>query len=276
MSIRNILLLTLLTIYYCSLIDYKDSIFTEDFEKCEKASSKNYSSTTEQCTEITPTLIGTGDFESQCCRVTVSTDPFERVKVAFGENWKQEYMKYLGIDEEQLEEEIARQYSLAPKVNACFALLKKIRNVELYSFALGVYDGKINYNCGDGEENFDIKNFYPSNEEEKVYKDQIDCSVQSGEKNCYDKAYKLFSYNTQCCWCEENTIYNGGSAAGLSSSSERCSGYLTTEFKKKLKIVMDENINKNNTFTMKCSCLNKEGKRVNAFVNSVTKQITIN
>ena len=66
--------------------------------------------------------------------------------------------------------------------NLCNALIKKFRNVELYAISFTAYDGKISYNCGTGEETFEIKDFYPYNEEEKNYKDLIDCRVQINEK----------------------------------------------------------------------------------------------
>ena len=263
MSIRSILLLTLLIIYSYSY--YEKNIIIEDYEKCGKASS-SYSTTTEECTAITPTLIGTGDFESQCCRLTVTIDPFERFKSKYGENWKQKYMEILGINEEQLEKEIDKRYSSAEKISFCNALIKKFKNVDLYRISFGAYNGEISYNCGDEEKTFKPKDFYPITEEEKVYKDEIDCNVQEDEKQCINKAYKLSSYNSQSCWCKQQFIsYNG--------YSEGCHRYSINDFKNELKIFMEKN--KNYTITMKCSCLNKEGKHVNAFANLVTSEIII-
>ena len=128
MSIRKILLLALLIIYSYSY--YENTIIIEDYEKCSKATS-SYSTTTEECTAITPTLIGTGDFESKCCRLTVTIDPFERFKSKYGENWKQKYMEILKINEEELEKEIAKRYSLAEKISFCNILNKKFKNVYI-------------------------------------------------------------------------------------------------------------------------------------------------
>ena len=79
----------------------------------------------------------------------------------------------------------------------------KYENIELYGISIPVFDGKLKYDCGDGEQIFDREKYNPSNEEEKMYKDNIDCSNQFEENYCLNKGSELLSSNFQCCWCEE-------------------------------------------------------------------------
>ena len=175
-------------------------------------------------------------------------------------------MEILKINEEELEKEIAKRYSSAEKISFCNILNKKFKNVELYRLSIGAYNGEISYNCGDEEKTFELKDFYPITEEEKVYKDEIDCNVLEDEKQCIDKGYKLSSYNSQSCWCKQQFISYEG-------YSEGCDKYSVNEFKKELEIFIEKK--KDNIINMNCSCLNKEGKRVNAFVNLVSGEIII-
>ena len=264
MEIRRILLLVLLIINSFSFID--DLTFFKDSFRCGTANFKD-STTIEECLALTPNLKGTGDLESQCCRMTAIDDPFKNMKQTYKGLWKEKYMEILKINEAQLEEEIQKRYDSASTINACIALIKKNRKVELYGLSLMVNGNKITYNCGDTEETFDPKDFYPLTEKEKFYKDILDCRVQYGEKECIDKSYKLLSSNTQACWCEETFVFVSSSSIG-----KGCYGYSIDNFKNELKKYMDDN---SASKTMKCSCLNKEGKHVNAFLNSVTGEITI-
>lgn len=269
MSILSILLFYFLIIYSTSQ-GFNYNINKEEFKRCFDAGDKGVA-TIEKCTAITSTFKNEGENESQCCMVTYMIDPLEKYKFMFGENWKEEYMKHYGLDENQFEDELNRIYSSVSEVNMCFDLIKKYKNVELYSISLSSYEGKIKYNCGDGEETFEKNNFYPSNEEEKMNKDYIECGIEHEEKNCFKKSSKLLSDNTQCCWCEENTIYDNSSV--ISSSSEGCVGYPIQDFRNKLEVVLKEN--KEKKYTMKCNCVNKTGKSVHASLNSINGQIEI-
>ena len=260
MAIRRILLLVLLIINSYSFIE--DDTFLKDFITCGLGGSED-SATIEECLALNSNLNGTGDSESQCCRITAIDDPFRNMKQINKGLWKEKYMEILKINEAQLEEEIKKRYDSVSTMNACSALIKKNRKAELYGLSLMVNGNKITSNCGDTEETFDPKDFYPLTEKEKFYKDILDCRVQYGEKECIDKSYKLLSSNTQACWCEETFVFVSSSSIG-----KGCYGYSIDNFKNELKKYMDDNSGSNGSLTMKCSCLNREGKHVNAFLNS--------
>ena len=41
-------------------------------------------------------------------------------------------------------------------------------------------------------------------------RDTFECVSEYSENNCINKGSKLLSDNSQCCWCEENTIFVEG------------------------------------------------------------------
>ena len=125
-------------------------------------------------------------------------------------------MKLYNLNEKQAEDKINRMYGSAREENMCHELIKNYENVELYQISLTLFDGKIKYNCGDGEKIFEKGKYNPLNEEEKMNKDFIDCDSEHLEQNCIKEASKLLSDNSQCCWCDEMTEYeNKGYSAAL-------------------------------------------------------------
>ena len=109
-----------------------------------------------------------------------------------------------GFDENISEKDLLKIF-LGDKdeiLNACFFLNPSVKNIQLYSFSTSLCGADINYNCGDGEENFNSKDFVPSNEMEKINKDIRDCKNETNEKSCSKTAYKLLIDDIQCCWCE--------------------------------------------------------------------------
>lgn len=258
MSILNILLLYLLVIN--STTKSIDSIFKEnrkDMEKCEHV-SRNQEATLERCIEITPTFAGPKKSESKCCMVTSKIDPLERLKFEFGENWKQEFMRRQKLNEQEAEEKINLIYDYAPETSICYDLIEKYENIELYGISIPVFDGKLKYDCGDGEQIFDREKYNPSNEEEKMYKDNIDCSNQFEENYCLNKGSELLSSNFQCCWCEEISVYN--EKENLKSKTNYCEGYPIKELKNKLEEFVEEK--KGKKITKKCICSDKNGNHL--------------
>ena len=270
MSFLNILFFYLLIINSTSISI--DSIFknnNEDISKCEDVTKKT--ATLEKCTAVTSTFQGPNRHESKCCFLSCKIDPFENFKLMFGKNWKQQFMKMYNLNEKQAEDTINRAYGSASEGHICADLIKNYENVELYQISLPVYDGKIKYNCGDGEEVFDRTKFSPSNEEEKMNIDYFDCRNQSGENNCLNKGSKLLSDNSQCCWCEEIFIYN--EEENLDASTKNCEGYRIKELRNNLEEFIEQR--KGKKITKKCTCSDKNGNNLKINLNTFNGQLEI-
>ena len=69
-------------------------------------------------------------------------------------------------------------------------------------------NGEVKYDCGTGEVIFSAKDYKPTDEDELIDKDYIDCYTEFTEKSCNKRSMKLSSDDSQCCWCE--TIYLQG------------------------------------------------------------------
>jgi len=271
MSVLNIILFYFLIINStANRIDLAFKHNREDMEKCERV-SRNQEATLERCIEITPTFKGPKRYESKCCMITSKIDPLERLKFAFGENWKQEFMKRQKLNEQQAEERINQIYDYAPETSICYDLIENYENAELYGISLPVFDGKLKYDCGDGEKIFDREKYNPSNEEEKMHKDHTDCSNQFEENYCLNKGSKLLSNNYQCCWCEEVFIYN--EEENLESKTNNCEGYQIKELKNKLEEFVEEK--KGKKITKKCICSDKNGNHQKINLNTFNGKIEI-
>lgn len=270
MSIKFFILFSLL-IFYSTSFDFQNEELNYDYEQCININKEESVPVTEECMEITPFFISKGEYESECCKLIIYEDPLERFKVFFGEDWKQNYMEFMGFNEEQLEKELERLYKSCPKKIGCTLLTKNFRNLVLYQNSFYSFNGTIIYDCGNGEKTFERSNYRPYDEEEKEFKDKFDCELQNKEKSCLNRAYKLLSDNSQCCWCEEEIIDND---IQVSANSERCYGHSVNEFKNELEKIMNKQ-KSSSILKLKCYCSNREGKKVNAIVNSATGSIII-
>ena len=270
MSILNVVLIFILIINSTPQNIYNFEINEEDFEECENAGSEG-EATIEECTAVTPNFKGLEGYESKCCIITYKKDPFAQYKAMFGENWKQRYMELFYLNEKQVEDKINRAYVSAPEGSMCYDLIKNYKNIELYGISLDKFGGKLRYNCGDGEETFDREKYNPSDEEEKMNKDFIDCRVQFEENNCLNETSKLFSDNSQCCWCDEVTVFDNNPNTGVSTSN--CLGFPVKEFRNKLEEIANKK--KEEKYTMKCTCLDKKGKKIISYLDSFNGKIKI-
>jgi hypothetical protein len=264
MSVLNILLLYLLIVN--SNTNSIDSVFKnnrKDMEKCERV-SRSQEAILEKCIEITPTFEGPKKDESKCCMVTSKIDPLERLKLELGEDWKQEFMRRQKLNEQQAEEKLKQIYDYAPETSVCYDLIENYENIELYGLSLNVFDGKLKYDCGDGEQIFDREKYNPSNEEEKMYRDNIDCSNQFEENDCLNKGSKLLSNNFQCCWCEEIFVYN--EIENRETRTNNCEGYPIKELRNKLEEFVEEK--KEKKITKKCTCSDKNGNHLKLNLNT--------
>ena len=273
MSILNKVLFYLLIINSSS-----NSIFSifeknkEDKQKCDYA-GRIGSATIEKCTAVTPTFKGPNSNESKCCFLTFKIDPFKTFKLYFGKNWKKQYMKLHNLNEKQAEDKINHTYGSAGETTMCMFLTKNFKNAGLYSItnSLPIFDGKIKYNCGEGEEIFDKEKYNPLNEEEKMNKDLVECLFEKEENSCINKASKLLSNNSQCCWCERMTIHDNKLYTDVSVSE--CVGFPIKEFRNELEEIVKKK--KEEKYSMKCTCSDKNGKHVKVNLDSFNDKIDI-
>ena len=246
----------------------------QDSEKCNNAGPIG-SATIEKCTAATSTLNGPDSHNSKCCLFSFKIDPFKKLKQMFGTNWKKQFMKLYNLKNEiQLKLKLNQLKGLAGEKTKCLYYNKNYKNIILYGLAkVTETDEKIKYNCGDGEEIFDKEKYNPSNEEEKMDIDNFECVSEYSENNCINKGSKLLSDNSQCCWCEENTIFVEGIPNGR-LNQKKCYGYPIKEFRSKLEEVLKNK--KEGKYSMKCTCTNKKGTKITANVDSVNGKIEIN
>ena len=67
-------------------------------------------------------------------------------------------------------------------------------------------NGEVKYDCGTGEVIFSAKDYKPTDEDELIDKDYIDCYTEFTEKSCNKRSLKLSSDDSQCCWCEKVSL----------------------------------------------------------------------
>lgn len=268
MSILRIILFNILVLQVISLDE--STIYTQDVAKCIQPNSLG-EITTEKCTSITPSLESTGSFKGQCCRVTYVNDASLSYKKLFGENWKEKVCQIYGLDTDLTENEIIDKLSLGYEQNTCTHFTDTGKNIALYSLSLSAVDGDINYNCGDGEQNFNYKTFVPTYDYEKISKDMADCGHEFDEKNCSKRASKLKTDDIQCCWCESTNL--GDEANGY--SIQLCNGYTTDGLEDILNNSVESQKKAGLKNKMTCSCLDRNGKTTNFLYNSITGEVIV-
>lgn len=270
MSSLNIILFSLL---FLQSICQEEGLVQDDYGKCMKANFLG-AVTTEDCNEITSTLESTGDYEGQCCRVSYKSDPIETLKKVFGDDWKAKISEQYELDEDLSDEEIIEKIGFKSEQNMCNLLTKIGKNVMLYNVALGAVDGEVVYDCGDGEETFNSKDFIPKTDFEKKNKDMADCTTATDEKTCSKKSSKLVTDEAQCCWCEASSIGDMAPNFGF----KNCMGLPTEDLEEYLKnqaAAYNTGEGMGMKMKMTCSCLDKNGKSTSILTNSVTGEIII-
>ena len=191
-----ILLLKFFSSESLNFLENGKSLFdSEDLDKCFKYSDKiqNMSPTnTNPCSSINSSLELK---QNKCCRCTANYDPLKEMKSYFPENadWKKELSKLYGFDENLTEEEIREKYFKIIKKNFCLLMTEDedFNNYNLYANVINIFDGKVTYDCGDGEKSFDPKKYSPQKQQYKVLKDKFDCKFQNSESSCHKTASKF-------------------------------------------------------------------------------------
>ena len=271
MSFIKLLLFSLL---FLQLSSQEEGLVQEDFGKCMQTNFMG-AVTTEDCTAVTDLLESTGDYKGQCCRMTFQSDALDAYKRMFGDDWKEKLIEQYELDEDVTDDEIREKLGLKNEQSVCSLLTKIGKNTQLYTMALQSLDGEVTYDCGDGEETFNVKDFAPMTDYEKLNKDMSDCGTAADEKSCNKKASKLLTDGAQCCWCESSTIGN----AIFNFGFQNCIGYPTNDLERYLNTTAKNYQGFGMGMTMKmkitCSCLDKSGKSTSILINTATGDIIV-
>ena len=153
MSFIKLLLFSLL---FLQLSSQEEGLVQEDFGKCMQTNFIG-AVTTEDCIVVTDTLESTGDYKGKCCKMTFETDALAAYKRMFGDDWKEKLIEQYELDEDITEDELREKLGLKNEQSMCSLLTKIGKNVGLYTMSLQSLDGKVKYDCGDGEESFNSK-----------------------------------------------------------------------------------------------------------------------
>ena len=246
--------------------------YMRDSQRCNMATTFVSKVTLNVCTSLTPSFEAGGDYKSECCRVTANWDILHSYKVQYHENWKKMVCQLFGVDESISEEEL-RNVVYSNKVNnQCEILRIKNKLIDLYQHSLLTIDGKIQYNCGDGENTFYSENFHPVSDVEILAKDIIDCNAQYLEKSCYKQGNKNSSGLSQCCWCETKYLTQQFSIP----DSQVCTGFNTDLFKESITNIKNAYDNSNLKLEYSCKCENKNGVKLSASFNTVNGDLSFN
>ena len=132
-------------------------------------------------------------------------------------------------------------------------------------------NGEVKYDCGTGEVIFSAKDYKPTDEDELIDKDYIDCYTEFTEKSCNKRSLKLSSDDSQCCWCEKVSLKGEENE----ENRKECTSFRISKMKellqKQLKYVQDQD----EKFEYKCDCYNRKGNNIKASYNTVTGDILI-
>ena len=246
--------------------------YMRDTQKCKMANNYGTEVTLNQCTSITPSFEAGGDYKSECCRVTANWDIFHSYKLQYHENWKKMACQLFRVDESISDEELGKIVYSDKIINHCESIRNKDKLIDLYQYSLLTTDGKIQYNCGDGENTFYSEDFHPVSDVEILAKDIIDCNVQYLEKSCYKQGNKNSSGLSQCCWCETKYLTQQFSIP----NSQVCIGFNTELFKQSINNMKNSYVYSFPKFEYNCKCENKNGEKLSASFNTFTGDLNFN
>ena len=249
---------------------------SQDYEKCNQAGNNNpFQITTNTCTSVTSSLEESGDDKGQCCKLTGDWDILLTYKSVYHENWKKMVCQMYGVSENISEEELRKLIAPNNPNTKCELLTYKSKLMSLYTSALSTIDGKISYDCGDGESTLYAKDVYPRDEKEEIAKDIADCNFQYTEKNCYKEGSKLTSSLTQCCWCE--TIFLSQELSN--SNSQVCMGFRSDIFEQSLNTMLNAMLNSYKNYNInleyKCTCSNKNGNTMKGSFDTISGNVSV-
>ena len=228
----------------------------------------------DECTANSPSLELDESYKGQCCKISMSIDSLLDYKNKYNENWKNKIIKEFDLDEDITEEEIRNKY--LPPINDefCSLLLDSLKDVRLYQMALKDVNGEVKYDCGKGEETFKAKNYHPTDEDELIDKDYIDCMSEYTEKGCIKRSMKLSLDDSQCCWCEVVGLIGTDKDKDKNNIKE-CSSFRISKMKELFQKKFNSNKNHPEPFKYKCDCYNRKGDNIKASYNGINGEIII-
>ena len=195
-------------------------------------------------------------------------------KSIYNENWKKMIIKEFDLDEDITEEEIRSKYLPSKKENTCYMFIDHIKDLMLYQLSVSAVNGEAEYDCGNGKEIFKAKNYHPTNKDEILDKDFVDCRSEYIEKDCNKRGMKLSSDDAQCCWCK---LIHFSYQDDLNEDREiqYCRPFNISNMKEVFQNELKSSTKNNERVEYKCNCYNKDGKNVKASYNTVTSSVII-
>ena len=226
---------------------------------------------TDKCLAISSSLELAGKNKGKCCKINIDHDPLYTYQQRYGENWKKTIIKEFDLDENITEEEIRSKYLPSKKQSSCILTLDLVRDLSLYQYSFIDINREVKYDCGNGEEIFKAKDYHPTNEDEILEKDIMDCYLEFTEKNCNKRGMKVFSDKVSCCWCNRQSFYEDEAF----DSIKWCRPFIISNMKEELQTELENTEIDNNRIEFKCDCYNKDGKIIKAGYNTVTGDVFI-
>ena len=257
--------------------DIDSDIFNKELSKCliPFINSGNSSSIdVDKCTAISPSLesLELGEmYKGKCCKLSIFVDNIYYYKRSYGENWEKMIKKEFNIEEDITEEEIRSKYLPSKNQDICFLLLDSLKGASLYQMSLTDSNRKVKYDCGNGEEIFSAKDYHPTDEDELIDKESIDCYNEFTEKGCNKRSTKLSSDDNQCCWCEKVYLQS----ESKEKNRKECEFYRISRMKELLQKQLKNNKDQDEKFEYKCDCYNRKGNKIKASYNTMTGDILI-
>ena len=242
-----------------------DIVDYDDLEKCNDQTKNN----TNECSLINSSLKLK---EDQCCRITINYDILQNLKDSYSENWKKMASHIYGFDENLSEEEIKEKYVKNKKQNVCSLMNgdEDFNNYILYESSRFSIGGKITYDCGDGEKFYKTKEYIPKQHKFKILKDTIECLRQKNETDCHNSASKFLTDDVLACW----NIANYNDRKYGYPDIEKCQGYLKSEYKERFTSMFKHYINYKK-FEETWNCIDKNGKKIQIYMNTITGKFKI-
>lgn len=250
-----------------------DLVDGDDFRKCNEIEDEITSTPTNICFSVNSSLKLK---EDHCCRISFNYDPLQELKSKYPEDWKKRASQKYGFDENLSEEEIRQKYVKNKKINRCSLISEDedYKNYNLYTYIRLSYSDKITYNCGDGEKSYktkDYKNYIPKQHIFKIGKDLSECLIQTNETDCHNSASKFLTDDVIACWNKVNYYESERN----SRDKEECRGYQVSEYK----TYFTNKFKSNQYFGEKVeetwNCVDKSGKKIQIYMNTMTGKLKI-
>ena len=242
----------------------------DDYEKCISLNKEAILSTSSnKCSSINSSLKLK---EDRCCKLTINIDVLQQLKNNFPENWRIKYSQLYGFDENLSEDEIREKYVKNRKESACILMTgdEEFRNFILHDSSKLSINGKINYDCGDGEKIYKTKEYIPKQHKFKILYDSRECIGKTNETDCHNSASKFLTDDVLACW---NTInYYDKKNIGF-SAEERCIAYSAKEYKSEFTRKFKNYKLLRNIIEETWKCVDRNGKRIQIYMNTKTGKI---